>query len=108
MNENREERKTQLVNTISSVTTAIENQLGDYKTKGKNILVIGGIMVAAYALARLLSDDETEEETLIAENKQEKSVFLSALTGVATTVLLSIAKTKLLDLLEQYNEKNEQ
>ena len=108
MNENREERKTQLQNTISSVTTAIENQLGDYKTKGKNILVIGGIVVAAFAIARLLSDDVKEEETKNISESPENSVFLSALKGVATTVLLSIAKTKLLELLEQYNEKNEQ
>lgn len=108
MNENREERKTQLLNTISSTSTAIEDQLGDYKTKGKNLLVIGGIVVAAFALAQLLSSDETNEETLEVPDKSEKSVFLSAITGVATTVLLSIAKTKLLQLLEQYSEKNEQ
>ncbi len=104
--ENRDQKKNQLENIIKTSTDAIQNQLINYKDKGKNILVVGGIIVAAYAFSRLFADNE-EEVTEIKESPTESSFFGSAVTGVVTSVLLTLAKDKILELIEHLNE-NEQ
>ena len=102
--ENRDQRKSQLENAISSASKAIEGQLGDYKDKGKNLLIVGGIVVAAYALTKLFTDDEDE----LPQNDKKQSSFLgSALTGMLTTVLLTLAKNKILEIIEQLNQNEE-
>jgi hypothetical protein len=105
MAESREQKKSQLEDTINNVTNAIENQLGDYKSQGKNLLVIGGILVGTYAFFKLFSDDDSENDS---ENKNESSMFGSAITGMATTLLLTLAKDKLLEVLEKFNETNDE
>lgn len=104
--ENRDQKKNQLENIIKSSTDAIHNQLVDYKDKGKNILVAGGIIVAAYAFSRLFTDNE-KEATEIKESPKESSFFGPAVTGVVTSILLTLAKNKILELIEHLNE-NEQ
>jgi uncharacterized BrkB/YihY/UPF0761 family membrane protein len=104
--ENRDQKKNQLENIIKTSTDAIQNQLINYKDKGKNILVVGGIIVAAYAFSRLFADNE-EEVTEIKESPKESSFLGSAVTGVVTSVLLTLAKDKILELIEHLNE-NEQ
>jgi uncharacterized BrkB/YihY/UPF0761 family membrane protein len=52
--ENRDQKKNQLENIIKTSTDAIQNQLINYKDKGKNILVVGGIIVAAYAFLQIM------------------------------------------------------
>lgn len=105
--ENRDQKKNQLENIIKSSTDAIQNQLIDYKDKGKNILVVGGIIVAAYAFSRLFTAKEEEVEVKTLETTKEPSFLGSAVTGVVTSVLLTLAKNKILELIEQLNE-NEQ
>ncbi|MCP9764595.1 hypothetical protein [Lacihabitans soyangensis] len=105
--QNRDQKKNQLENIIKSSTDAIQNQLIDYKDKGKNILVVGGIIVAAYAFSRLFTDKEDEDEVKTLETTKEPSFLGSAVTGVVTSVLLTLAKNKILELIEQLNE-NEQ
>lgn len=104
--ENRDQKKNQLENIIKSSTDAIQNQLVDYKDKGKNVLIVGGIIVAAYAFSRLFVDDN-EDEIETTETPKESSFLGSAVTGVVTSVLLTLAKNKILELIEQLNE-NEQ
>jgi hypothetical protein len=104
MPESREQKKSQLEETINKATNAIENQLGDYKSQGKNLLVIGGILVGAFAFFKLLSDEDNESSE---HSKSESSVFGSAITGMATTLLLTLAKDKLLEVLEKFNETND-
>jgi len=101
----REQKKSQLENVIHSTSKAIESQLGDYKDKGKNALIIGGIVVAAYAFSKLFtSSDEIEDE----KSENEGSSFLgNALTGMVTSVLLALAKDKILGLIEQMNQNED-
>lgn len=101
----REQRKSQLENVIANASKAIDGQLGEYKDKGKNVLIIGGIIVAAYALSRVFSDSEEEEVEI--KKPEESSFFGSALTGIATSVLLALAKNKILELIEQLNQDEE-
>ena len=101
----REQKKSQLENVIQSTSKAIESQIGDYKDKGKNALIIGGIVVAAYAFSRLFSSSDEKEDEKVEE---EGSSFLgNALTGMVTTVLLTLAKDKILGLIEQMNQNED-
>lgn len=101
----REQKKSQLENVVHSTSKAIESQLGDYKDKGKNALIIGGIVVAAYAFSKLFtSSDEIEDE----KSEGEGSSFLgNALTGMITSVLLTLAKDKILSIIEQMNQNED-
>ena len=102
----RDKRKSQLENVITDASNAIEGQLGDYKDKGKNVLIVGGIIIAAYALSRVFSDDEDVEE--VETKKASESSFLaSTLTGIATSVLLALAKNEILELIEHLNHNEE-
>jgi hypothetical protein len=69
------------------------------------LLIIGGIVMAAYAITRIFSDDTEEEEPLA--KKAESSFIGTALTGVVTSVLLTLAKNKILELIEQLNQNEE-
>jgi len=110
----REERKELLQESIDKYLGAIETQIGDLKKVGKNALVIGGIIVAVYAITELLLPEGTEEkqesEPLpIIEPEKEKegdSMLWSAMKGAATTVLLAIAKEKLLELIDHLTTKD--
>ena len=59
-----------MIHTTNFATLAIKNQLGDYKDKSKNLLIIGGIVVAAYAFSKIFMDDE-KEESIEKEPKKE-------------------------------------
>ncbi len=104
--ENRDQKKNQLENIIKSSTDAIQNQLVDYKDKGKNVLVVGGIIVAAYAFSRLFVDND-DEDIKTTETPKESSFLGSALTGMVTSVLLTLAKDKILGLIEQLNQNED-
>jgi len=110
----REERKELLQESIDKYLGAIETQIGDLKKVGKNALVIGGIIVAVYAITELLlpegKEEKQESEPLpIIEPEKEKegdSMLWSAMKGAATTVLLAIAKEKLLELIDHLTTKD--
>lgn len=102
--ESRDQKKSQLENIAKSASDAIQNQLGDYKDKGKNLLIIGGIIVAAYAITRVFSDDSENESV---DKKSEPSFVGTAITGMVTSVLLTLAKNKILELIEQLNQNEE-
>lgn len=105
--ENRDQKKSKLENIIKFSSDAIENQLVDYKDKGKNALVIGGIIVAAYAFTRLFDDEDEPVEARTIDSPNESSFLGSAVGGIVTSVLLTLAKNKILELIEHLNE-NEQ
>ena len=103
--DDRDKKKLQLENTLESATLAIKNQLGDYKDKSKNLLIIGGIIVAAYAFSKIFMDDEKEESIEKEPKKENSPSFVSsAMSGIVTSVLLSLAKNKILELIEQLNK----
>lgn len=112
---NREERKELLQESIDKYLGAIETQIGDLKKVGKNALVIGGIIVAVYAITELLlpegEEKQSNEPLLLAEpepakEKEGDSILWGALKGAATSVLLAVAKEKLMELIEHLTTKD--
>ncbi len=92
-------KKEDLENQVKKASEAISSQMDSYKTQGKAVLVVSGILVAAYAITQLF-DDSNESETI---EKKEPSIIGGALTGLATTVALNFAKEKLMAYLEKTN-----
>lgn len=111
----RQSKINSLKEKIEQTSESINNQLGDYKEKGQNALIIGGILVAAYALARVFSEDDEEEAgevTKIAAplkptKEDSPSVLGATLKGLATTVLLGVIKSKVEDYIADYTTKDE-
>jgi hypothetical protein len=113
----RDERKELLQESVNKYLEAIETQIGDLKKVGKNTLVIGGVIVAAYALTELLLPAATKQSSkklpnnalpIVVEDQEEEedSVIWSALKGAAMSLLLTIAKDKLLGLMENMTTNN--
>jgi hypothetical protein len=104
----REERKELLQESANKYLEAIETQIGDLKKVGKNTLIIGGAIVAAYAITELLLPDAKKQTTndaalpLVREEDEGESMIWAALKGAATSLLLALAKDKLLDLLNNF------
>jgi hypothetical protein len=104
----REERKELLQESANKYLEAIETQIGDLKKVGKNTLIIGGAIVAAYAITELLLPDAKKQTTndaalpLVREEDEGESMVWAALKGAATSLLLALAKDKLLDLLNNF------
>jgi hypothetical protein len=112
----RQSKINSLKEKIEQASGSINNQLGDYKEKGQNALIIGGILVAAYALVRVFSEDDEEEETEELAKKatpakpvkdESPSVLGATLKGLATTVLLGVIKSKVEDYIADYTTKDE-
>jgi len=117
----RDERKELLQESVNKYLEAIETQIGDLKKVGKNTLVIGGVIVAAYAITELLLPDATPKRNrtlsgnalpsntlpiIIEEEQEEESMIWAALKGAAMSLLLTIAKDKLLGLMENMTTNN--
>ncbi len=104
----REERKELLQESANKYLEAIETQIGDLKKVGKNTLIIGGAIVAAYAITELLLPDAKKQTTndaalpLVRQEDEGESMVWAALKGAATSLLLALAKDKLLDLLNNF------
>lgn len=104
----REERKEFLQESANKYLEAIETQIGDLKKVGKNALVIGGVVLTAYALTELLLPSTKQKisidpKPIVQEeddDNDEDSFAWAALKGVATSVLLTLAKNKLLEIIE--------
>lgn len=101
----RELRQVELEGEIELAERALRNQFNDYKEKGGNILIILGIMVSAYALYKLLTSDEEEKEVVVTKSAASDSFLGNAFWGLAGSVVLGLAKDKILDFLE--NKLNE-
>jgi hypothetical protein len=104
---NRSEKKLALNNEINQIVDELRDKASDFKVVGKNVLIIGGLLAAGYALTRILNQNERDaEETTPVRlpEPEESSVFVSALKGAATSILLAIAKQKLIEYLETLND----
>jgi hypothetical protein len=98
----REIRQAELEGEIENATEALQNQMNAYKEKGGNVLIVLGIIASAYALYKLLTDDE--DEPVPPSNKDH--FFRNALIGLASSVAVGFAKNQILDFLERMmNEK---
>jgi hypothetical protein len=109
-NNSRKSRKEALQQTAEKSLEAIQSQLGDLKKVGTNALIIGGTIVAAYALTEvLLPAAKPRKEEQFAEKEDEnvgESIFWAGVKGIATSMLLALAKDKLMELLEQITVKD--
>jgi hypothetical protein len=106
----RESRKEALQQAASKSLEAIQTQLGDLKKVGTNALIIGGTIVAVYALMEvLLPAAKPRKEEQFTENEHEdigESILWAGVKGIATSLLLALAKEKLMELIEQLTEKD--
>lgn len=96
--EERENKKNKLQSAINDITASLNNQLDDKKELGRKVLIAGGIVLAGYAISRLLISSDTDEEIETAKptkNSDSNSLVGGVLKGVATSLLLSLAKSKL-------------
>lgn len=100
----RAQQKSLLNKKIEESTELLKQKAQDYKNLGKDALLIGGILLLGYSLFQLFSDDDEEIEEV--EEKSKDSFISSGLKGIATSVLLAIAKEKLMDYIESL-DKNE-
>lgn len=105
----REERKEFLQESANKYLEAIEMQIGDLKKVGKNALVIGGVVLTAYALTEFLLPSDKQKTSFNPkpieqedDDNDENSFVWAALKGVATSVLLAVAKNKLLGIIDNF------
>jgi hypothetical protein len=113
--DSRQSKINSLKEKIDQASGSINNQLGDYKEKGQNALIIGGILVAAYALVQVFSEDDKEEAEEVTKmaaplkpiKEDSPSVLGATLKGLATTVLLGVIKSKVEDYIADYTTKDE-
>jgi hypothetical protein len=102
--ESLDQKKEKLNNQIEEATSALHNQVGEYKSQVKNAALIGGILLAAYAISQLF-DDKEEPIPSALDSKPEKGSFLSsAIGGMALSVALQFAKNQLLEYLEKTHD----
>jgi hypothetical protein len=107
----REERKELLQESANKYLEAIETQIGDLKKVGTNTLIIGGVIVAAYALTELLLPNPKQQFSneplpLVEEEYEGESIVWAALKGAAVSLLLAVAKDKLLGIMDNFNSPN--
>lgn len=105
----REERKEFLQESANKYLEAIEMQIGDLRKVGKNALVIGGVVLTAFALTEFLLPSDKQKTSFNPkpieqedDDNYENSYVWAALKGVATSVLLTVAKNKLLGIIDNF------
>jgi len=102
----RNEKKIALNKQIQDSTEELHAKAESLKDLSRDVLVIGGILIAAYSLMRVFQSSEPETETIL-EETDKPSIVASTLKGVATSVLLAIAKKKLSEYIESLDNAND-
>jgi hypothetical protein len=102
----RNEKKIALNKQIQYSKEELHGKAESLKDLSRDILVIGGILVAAYSLMRVFQSSEPEIETTL-QGTDKPSIVASTLKGVATSVLLAIAKKKLSEYIESLDNAND-
>jgi hypothetical protein len=114
-------RKTVLKEVSEGYRRLLEEKMGDLKIDaeriGKQALVIGGTIAAAYLLLELLLPDEEPEikaermntTPVVIERREESSSswITKAVTSYAVTWALGMARQKLMDFLATQKNRNE-
>lgn len=96
----REAKKEMLKGQISHYESAIQKQVSDYKTTGKHLLYISGALAAIYLVLNSIPEDEQNKVPLNKQAVPKEGVVLSVVKGLATSLLLALAKKKLLEMLD--------
>lgn len=108
-------RKEKLTEIASNYKAALEEKLDDLqidsKRLGKQALVIGGSITAAYLLLQLILPDEEPDyrtkngdQPIIIERKNESSWIGKTVQSVVVTALLALARERLVAFLEAQNQ----
>ena len=113
-------RKAELEEVSEGYRKLLEEKMDDLKIDatrvGKQALVIGGVITAAYLLLEaLLPDEEPEVKTIphhdtpiiIQQPKEKSSWLVKAATSYALTWALGVAQQKLMDFLATQQQTNE-
>ena len=113
-------RKTVLKEVSEGYRRLLEEKMGDLKIDaeriGKQALVIGGTIAAAYLLLELLLPDEepeikttgTNTTPVLIERREESSSWITkAVTSYAVSWALGMARQKLMDFLAIQKNRNE-
>ncbi|UBM59780.1 hypothetical protein LAG90_03850 [Marinilongibacter aquaticus] len=99
----RNERKLALEKQVDDFTEKLKSRADRFSNVGKDALIIGGLITLGYVLTKLMDDDDEEPETPAKSDRSESLIF-STLKGVATSVLLAMAKDKLVEYLNSLKE----
>lgn len=111
---NEDEEKNFLSQSTDRFKHALENQLQDFKKNAgqwtRTGLVVGGVLVLTYVVARKIFSNKKDKKThkaegLTVEHKQD-SLIVSMIKSSIATFLLSIAREKIIQFIEQMNPKN--
>ncbi len=112
------DRKASLKQVTEKYKNAIENQVGDLKENagkiGRNAMVIGGVLVVGYLVARLIAGSE-KKQVKIDENYhpnmpvapvRREFGLVSLIKQQIALFLVAIAKEKLLEAIEQIRKND--
>ncbi|MFT6879776.1 MAG: hypothetical protein ACI9QN_002691 [Arcticibacterium sp.] len=102
----RNEKKIALKKQIQDSTKELQGTAESLKDLSRDLLVVGGILVAAYSLMKVFQSNEPNTNDTLIEIDNEPSIVASTLKGVATSVLLAIAKNKLSEYIENLDNAN--
>ncbi|HEV7351011.1 hypothetical protein [Telluribacter sp.] len=105
---NTQEQKKEILTLVERYRKRLEAQWDDVKDDtlhyGKHALVIGGVVTGVYLIMEALLPDAKEDTNTslppAADKKSSSSSFGSALQGMALTMALTWARTRLTNFLE--------
>lgn len=100
----RLEKKMILQKKLEDKTKELKETADDFKSIGRDVLLIGGILLLAYALFLIMSEDEEESDKT---PSLTKGILGNSIKGVLISTFLAIAKEKLQEYLNDKNEELE-
>ena len=96
----------------SAVTSDINRLKFDIERIGKNFLIIGGSLYAAYKLSKLFTgssdEDENENEQQAVAKTKESSVIVLKIKEQITLFLLALAFKKLQEFVQERSNENDE
>lgn len=100
----RQQEKEALQVRIQQIESELTSQLLDWKKLGRQALWIGGSLGALYWIIQSIQAEDdypASEMRSPTSTDDEPSVFWSVAQGVATSVLLAVAKQALMQLIQK-------
>jgi hypothetical protein len=103
-NEDRVTKKQLLESKIEAISESLTSQLEDKKELGKKILIITAVITAGYALVKLLTSNNDEDES---PKHETPSMLGGIVKGAVTSLLLTVLKNKLTTFLQDTAQQND-
>lgn len=115
--ENVPTQREALVEKTRQLKQAVEDQISsfqqDLSKSGKTALIVGGAFLAGYTIYRAFFGRKKvyvpvkDGQELVHIKTENNNGFWAMVQGALTSLLLAIAREKLLQLLDQYTKQNE-